>query len=278
MDVFFCVGIAYILLLLTGVITIVIVGTRMWFQPIKWDRHVSWLKGRPWTWQIAWRIGLILMILQLAALGLWRLAMAAGWLAGDEPDSFWALIQVLIFHAASFLILAVVIKRRSFSWRGAFGFQRHDLIKRVGQGLACYLAVLPVIFCASLIYHLVLVLIGYPMTVQDVALFFLEPRSFWSVIFLLVLAVVVAPVAEEALFRGVLLPLLMKRLGTGPAIFLTSILFAMIHFHIPSIMPLFVLALAFSIAYIYTESIVVPIVMHALFNGMNLGLLLIVAS
>jgi membrane protease YdiL (CAAX protease family) len=47
---------------------------------------------------------------------------------------------------------------------------------------------------------------------------------------------------------------------------------------VPSIVPLFVLATGFAVGYIVTESLWVPVVMHALFNGMNIGLLLLTTS
>ena len=34
--------------------------------------------------------------------------------------------------------------------------------------------------------------------------------------------------------------------------------------------PLFVFAIALAMAYVYSQSIVTPIIMHALFNGINL--------
>ena len=60
-----------------------------------------------------------------------------------------------------------------------------------------------------------------------------------------------------------------------PAIALTAAGFALIHFHVPALVPLFVLAASFAVAYIVTESLWVPFVMHALFNGMNIGLILL---
>jgi len=70
----------------------------------------------------------------------------------------------------------------------------------------------------------------------------------------------------------------MKRLGAGPAVILSSALFALIHFHVPSFFPLFVLATGLALAYIYTSSLWVPIMMHALFNGINLGLLFLTTT
>ena len=276
MEMFVC--LAFFILLFAGMIVIVALGVRLRSNPIAWDSHVMWLKRRPWTWRVALRIGLILLCLQLAVVGFIQTAKALGWLTGQEPGSWSMLVQGLFFHVASLLLLVVVIREYGFSWHEAFGLKKHDFINHIGQGIICYLAVLPFFFSASLIYRLVLFLFGYSITIQNVALFFLEPQSTWALICLLVIGVVVAPVAEEALFRGIILPLLMKRIGAGAAIFVTSLLFAIIHFHLPSIIPLFVLALALSIAYIMTKSIVVPIVMHVFFNGMSLALLLTIAG
>jgi membrane protease YdiL (CAAX protease family) len=61
----------------------------------------------------------------------------------------------------------------------------------------------------------------------------------------------------------------------GAGIFVISLLFAAIHFHLPSLIPLLIIASGFSLAYLYTKSLWVPIIMHGLFNGVNLALLLV---
>jgi membrane protease YdiL (CAAX protease family) len=55
----------------------------------------------------------------------------------------------------------------------------------------------------------------------------------------------------------------------------SSLIFAVIHLHVPAIAPLFIVALACALAYMYTRSLVVPIVMHASFNALNMGMLLL---
>jgi len=82
-----------------------------------------------------------------------------------------------------------------------------------------------------------------------------------------------APLFEEVIFRGILLPLVARRWGTAAAVVTVSALFAMVHFHLPSVVPLFVIAVAFSLGYVYSGSLLVPVAMHALFNGVNLVML-----
>jgi membrane protease YdiL (CAAX protease family) len=88
------------------------------------------------------------------------------------------------------------------------------------------------------------------------------------------MAAVLAPVAEELVFRGVALPVLARHLGVVPALLLTSMVFAAIHFHPEAVVPLFVAAACFGAAYAVTGRLVVAMVMHGLFNSVNLVVLL----
>ena len=53
-------------------------------------------------------------------------------------------------------------------------------------------------------------------------------------------------------------------------VLVSSLLFAAVHAHLPSFAPLFVLGTCFAIAYEWSGSILVPMTMHALFNGITL--------
>ena len=268
----------YLVLMLIGIGIDLVVITRALGRPLAWDRCVAWIKARPWNWRMAGWVALILICIQLVVVGVSQTLSALGWLRKDEPESFYALIQGLVFYLASLVILALVLRSRAWTWSQAFGLQAQGLVRRLGMGMAFYAGILPVFFFAAVLSRLVMLVIGYPVTIQDVVLIFMAPQSLLTLLALLGLGLIVAPVAEEILFRGILLPLFMKRLGAGPAVILSSALFALIHFHVPSFFPLFVLATGLALAYIYTSSLWVPIMMHALFNGINLGLLFLTTT
>ena len=242
-----------------------------------WSRKVERLQSRPWTWR---EVVLILIVLLAAQLAI----RAAAWVGGHWGWSFLdsavtaAFWQGLGFHGVGLAALAWSVSRRRISWAHAFGINWRNLIRQTGQGVLWYIAILPVIFMVSLIYQVILFYWGYPLSIQNVILIFLEPQSAAIQVFLLVLAIVIAPMAEEALFRGIALPLLARTAGVIPAIVLTAACFALMHFHVPALVPLFVLASGFAVAYIVSGSLWVPIVMHALFNGMNIGLVLLVTN
>lgn len=98
----------------------------------------------------------------------------------------------------------------------------------------------------------------------------LEPK-----IAMIMAAVVVAPLLEEFVFRGYLYPVFRRYLGAGVGVVLNSALFAGVHAHLPSVAPLFVLAVCLTLAYEATGSLLVPMVMHALFNSFNVALLIL---
>jgi membrane protease YdiL (CAAX protease family) len=87
-----------------------------------------------------------------------------------------------------------------------------------------------------------------------------------------ILAVVVAPLVEEILFRGLLQTMIRSYLQRPwLSVALASVLFAVVHVENPEHWPaLFVLALGLGYAYEKSGSLWQPIFMHALFNGLTI--------
>jgi uncharacterized protein len=93
----------------------------------------------------------------------------------------------------------------------------------------------------------------------------LSPRD---LVLLLLLIAVVAPVAEELFFRGMLYPVLRRRWGPGWAIFLNAALFALVHF-IPLLLPgLFYIGLVLAWVRERSGSVIPCIILHAIQNGL----------
>ncbi len=81
--------------------------------------------------------------------------------------------------------------------------------------------------------------------------------------------VVVAPITEEFIFRGVLLHRWGVKWGIRPAIVMTSILFGMLH---SNLVGLFVFGVVMALLYLSTRSLLVPMVAHALNNAIASGI------
>jgi uncharacterized protein len=94
-------------------------------------------------------------------------------------------------------------------------------------------------------------------------------------VLLAIMAVVVAPIVEEMLFRGLFQTALRSYLRRPwPAIVITSLLFAFVHEDVSHWPSLFVLALGLGYAYEKSGSLLRSIFMHALFNGINIVIVL----
>jgi membrane protease YdiL (CAAX protease family) len=86
-------------------------------------------------------------------------------------------------------------------------------------------------------------------------------------------AVVLAPVAEEFIFRGVLFTFI-KQCGFPKTAWIgVSLFFALVHANAAAFLSLFMLALVLTWLYEMTDSLLASIFTHALFNGINLVLL-----
>ncbi|MFW6118775.1 MAG: CPBP family intramembrane glutamic endopeptidase [Planctomycetota bacterium] len=87
------------------------------------------------------------------------------------------------------------------------------------------------------------------------------------------LAVVVAPVAEEVIFRSVLYLPLRRRLGAVSAALIVAVVFSAGHAYLLGAAQLFVLSVVFSALFETTGSLWAPVVAHAVFNAVNISVL-----
>jgi membrane protease YdiL (CAAX protease family) len=159
---------------------------------------------------------------------------------------------------------ALFFKRRRIVVTEAFGL---DAPRRaLGWGVVFGLASLPPIAALMFATEGVCRLLGIPITEQPVTELFLATDSRVVLVSLTVFALLVAPVFEEFLFRGFAYPALKERLGTGRALAIVSLAFAVSHYHAPSFIPLVVLAVGLALAYELTGSLLTSITMHSLFN------------
>lgn len=257
----------YGMMLLVGTAAAIILIIRAIRHPVDWNTRDQWLRSRPWTWREGLMVAAIVGFL-IAAI------MAMITLLGRPRDAILIVIQGLLLDLAGIIAIGALLRNRGWSWLDAFGMggPRGRFLK---SGLLFYLALLPVLLFSSIVYQGILTARGYPPSLQDIALLLSGDHPLWMRCFMVFLAVAVAPFFEECLFRGILLPIMIRRVGVGAGIFFVSLFFASIHAHLPSLIPLMVVAAGFSLAYLYSRSLWVPIVMHGVFNGVNLAMLLI---
>jgi len=183
-----------------------------------------------------------------------------------EGDFGNILLATLSFQGATWVLIPVLLRRHQIHWRDVFGLRRVDFFRVLGWIVVVLIGTLAMEY----VYEVIIKEIGWQPKSQT-AVELLTGAPLWPTgIYLGFFAVVLAPVAEEFIFRGVLFPFVRQLGWPKLAWFGVSFLFALIHGSAAIFIPLFVLALALTWLYEKTGSLLAPIVVHSLFNAANL--------
>jgi membrane protease YdiL (CAAX protease family) len=102
--------------------------------------------------------------------------------------------------------------------------------------------------------------------------------SKWIAGLLLIGGGILAPIGEEFFFRGFVFNAGRRRLGLWGGAILSSALFALVHLGPLSVILIFPVGLALAFAYHATGSLWVPIVMHGIFNSLQIAAAALVAG
>ena len=210
-------------------------------------------------------IGAILATLLL----LHVLASFSGRLFYAEQIPVAQLMIAVVVDALVLGLIAVLGHRRGSSWQDGFGMGFHQL-KKLRWAPLLYLALLPLMVAAAQASSWILEFVfGQEPELQQVAQVIAEGRLWLRVAYALV-AILLAPLFEEIMFRGLLFPYLVKQHGLVGGTVLVALIFAGLHFHLPSFVPLALLSAGLSLVYWRTGSLWVSMGMHAIFNAVSI--------
>ena len=188
-------------------------------------------------------------------------------------DAGFALLSTLGIEGPAWIFILIFLRLHKLNWRDALGLRGTDLKKSLMLAVGVLAITLPVIWLLQGLSGALLEKIGVPVENQRAVDIFLGIKSPWFRACFGIFAVVIAPVAEEFVFRGMLYPFV-KQLGRPrAALFGVSALFAAIHFDAGTFVPLFAFALVLTWLYEMTDCLLAPIAAHSLFNGANLAAL-----
>ena len=177
------------------------------------------------------------------------------------------IISTEVFLRIGILIgFIVFFHRRRVDINTALGLRDLAPLDAVGWGAVFGFASLPPVGMLIAANDALCRALGLHPSEQPIAELFATTDSSALLALLVVFAIVIAPVFEEFMFRGFAYPALKQRFGMWRALTLVSTAFAISHLHVPSFVPLFVLAMGLGLAYEWTGSLLAPVTMHALFN------------
>jgi uncharacterized protein len=226
-------------------------------------------EGPPWGRRDVLKAALLIFV---GGLVLVVLASVLLFLLEADPTDVGGLSSPLLFGVAAGLYLLVILAVYLFAVRRANGSWTALGVR--GFDWRWWLALAPIFFVQlagmAVINTLIVPLFTgaefeNPQIEAITGGLSLSPRD---LLLLLLLIAVVAPVAEELFFRGMLYPVLRRRWGAGWAVVLNAALFALVHF-IPLLLPgLFYIGLVLAWVRERSGSVIPCIVLHAIQNGL----------
>ena len=147
------------------------------------------------------------------------------------------------------------------------------LIIALREGGSAFVTALPLVALTGFAWKYFLDLFGIESSPQDLVTLFSDSRDHVALGLIVLLAVFVAPIAEELVFRIGLFRWLRTRTLRSIALFVPALTFAALHGNVAVFLPLVVLAICLALSYERVGHPLVPIIGHALFNLNTLLLL-----
>jgi len=208
------------------------------------------------------------------------IAPFTGWLSRGLSPALTQGVTVLLGYAA-LAVPPLLILRQQLSQcdqealppGGWLQWQVRPIHSAVLQGARGWLMVMPPVVLSG---WLVSRWIGDQGGSNPLLEIVLNSRDPLALALLAITAVVLAPLFEETVFRGVLLPVLGRSLGRSGSVLVSALVFAIAHLSIGELPPLLVLGLGLALLRLSTGRLFPCVVMHALWNGVTfLNLLLL---
>lgn len=185
----------------------------------------------------------------------------------------YVVLATLGFHGAALGAAVWFLKAHGIRWREVTGLEFTGWKRQLALVAGALIVALPVMLALKAVSDLGLQKLGWPVENQRAVELILNCKSIALKIYLAVFAVIIAPLAEEFVFRGLIFSAFCKAGWRKCGWVVTSLLFALIHASAPVFLPLFAFALVLTWLCERTGGLLAPVLAHSAFNAANLGLL-----
>ena len=142
-------------------------------------------------------------------------------------------------------------------------------------GIGGYLVALPLVIIVSLINQQIWQGQGGSNPILPLAL---EGKDSVALLIFFLTAAVAAPIFEEIIFRGFLLPSLTRYMSVWGAVVASSLLFAIAHLSLSEVLPLATLGMVLGFVYTRSRNLLAPMLLHSLWNSGTLLSLFVLGS
>ena len=240
-------------------------------------------KGHVSGWDVPWMRFLLLLwlVLTLSVILPVTIFGLSGGMNGDESSD-----AVRLWKSFSLTIGMQVVMIAGLVGAGVFAGEWFPAVLSGMQGkerparwirttILRFLQFLPLVWLASMLVELAYNWLGIPVELQEsvTMMMRIDDPLLWVVA--VFSTVVLAPLAEELVFRGVVYRFLKSRFRPELAVIVSAALFSVIHIEVSVLLPLFVLGIVLALVYEETGDIRAPILFHGIFNLQTMGLILL---
>jgi membrane protease YdiL (CAAX protease family) len=196
------------------------------------------------------------------------------WLGASGTKFLTLLIGALSFHVMALVLTHLFLRQHGMGWTEAFGCNSPRPGRALLLALLVTFAALPIAWSLGQLSARIMHALQMETVVQS-PVQVLQTTELVQMKFLIgFLAILVAPLAEEVVFRGILYPLLKQNGYPKLALWGTSLLFAAIHGNVVILLPLTFLAVVLTLLYEATDNLLAPILTHSAFNFVNFSWLI----
>ena len=156
---------------------------------------------------------------------------------------------------------------KEFNWmKDYFQFNFRPFNESFLKGFKGWIMVIPIVLLTSLIMNL---LVDDQPGSNPLLEIVLNNNNYFAFLLLFLTTTILAPLFEEIIFRGVLLPILSRDFGRSLGIIISSFVFALAHLSLSEFPPLFVLGVGLAFTRLVSGRLSSSIVMHSLWNGLT---------
>ena len=229
----------------------------------------------PWDWEIIWQV----LIVGFFFIGQFLLPFVLG-ISGFNPTNYslrlkalYVLMTYILMSISGIVVLYLSIK--SFLPLPANWFRFKFVSKWFLWGFGGYLIALPLVLLVSLINQQIWQGQGGSNPLLFLAL---QAQDKVALVVFFITASVAAPIFEEIMFRGFLLPSLTRYVPVWSAIVISGFIFAIAHLSLSEVLPLATLGIILGFVYTRSRNLLAPMLLHSLWNSGTLLSLFILGS
>ena len=172
-------------------------------------------------------------------------------------------------YGSVLVLVHFMVQRNRTSWRAVFGFNSPRPLSALLMAMGVTLIILPVAWGLGILSTKLMGQFHVDAVPQQSVRMLQTGISLGPEIFLALLAIAIAPLTEELLFRGILYPFIKQQGYPKLALWGTSVLFGLLHLNLMTFLPLTFLGLVLAWLYETTDNLTAPILAHSLFNLAN---------